>query len=129
MDAHPASRATTIIAWIAQVLAAAILITAASSKLTSAPDAIALFSTLGVEPWGRFALGSVELLTAALLLFPRTAGIGGLFGIVLMTGAIATHLFKIGVMYGGDPSLFIMAVLVFLSSAITVYLRRPRMPF
>jgi hypothetical protein len=114
------------LAWLAQVVAAAILGMASFAKLTSAPDAVALFTVLGVEPWGRFLLGAVELLTAVLLLWPKWAVVGGGFGVVLMLGAIATHVLRIGITYGGDPSLFLMATIVLLASAATVILRRTR---
>jgi hypothetical protein len=114
------------LSWLAQVVAAAILGLAAFSKLTSAPDAVALFTPLGVEPWGRFLLGAIELLTAVLLLWPKSAVVGGVLGVVLMLGAIATHLFRIGITYGGDPSLFLMATVVLLASVATVTLRRGR---
>lgn len=99
---------------------------AAFAKLTSASDAVALFTLLGVEPWGRFLLGSVELLTVLLLLWPKSAVIGGLIGTALMIGAIGTHLFRIGITYGGDPSLFVMACVVLLASGATVLLARAR---
>jgi hypothetical protein len=41
-----------------------------------------------------------------------------------MIGAVATHRFKIGIMYGGDPSLFITALGALLASTITFLLRR-----
>ncbi len=107
------SRPWTVVAWVAQIVAAAILLMVATTRLTSAPDAVALFTTLGVEPWGRLALGVTELAT-------------GLLGLVLMTGAIGIHLFKIGIMYHGDPSLFVMALLVLVGSGTTAYLYRFR---
>ena len=119
-------KARVALTWLAQVVAAAILGMASLAKLTSAPDAVALFTLLGVEPWGRFLLGSVELLTALLLLWPKSAVVGGGLGVVLMLGAIATHLFRIGITYGGDASLFLMATIVLLASAATVTLRRGR---
>jgi hypothetical protein len=117
------SRALTITVWLAQLVAAAILGSAGLAKLTGNPDAVALFTTLGVEPWGRVTLGTVEVTTALLLLWPRTAGRAALLALVLMTGAIATHLFKIGIVYNGDASLFVMALIVFVAAATTVYLR------
>jgi putative oxidoreductase len=117
-------RARTGLSWLAQLVAAAILGMAGLSKLSSAPDSVALFTRLGVEPWGRYLLGAVELLTALLLLWPKSAVVGGVLGMVLMLGAIATHLFRIGITYGGDPSLFLMATVVLLASAATITLRR-----
>ena len=117
-------KARIALSWLAQVIAAAVLGLAAISKLTSAPDSVALFTLLSVEPWGRYLLGTVELLTALLLLWPKSAVAGGALGVVLMLGAIGTHLLRLGVTYGGDASLFLMACVVLLTSASTVVLRR-----
>ena len=124
MTASLSPKALTVTTWAAQILAAAILLMAGISKLVASADAVALFTRLGVEPWGRLVLGPIEVLTALLLLWPRTAVVGGLLGLVLMVGATATHLFKIGIVYNGDASLFLMAVVVLVASGTTVYLRR-----
>ncbi|MGH7702083.1 MAG: DoxX family protein [Gemmatimonadales bacterium] len=123
------SKAARVASWAARLIAAAILTIASLAKLTGAADSVALFSLLGVEPWGRLLLGAIELPTALLLLWPRTAGLGGLLALGLMTGAILTHLLKIGVSYGGDPSLFLMALSTFTAAAATVYLHRGELPF
>ncbi|MDH4046203.1 MAG: DoxX family protein [Gemmatimonadota bacterium] len=115
-----------IVSWIVRLVPAAILAMAAIPKLTSAPDAVALFSIVGVEPWGRFALGAVELTTTILLVVPRTFRVGAVIGVVLMAGAIGAHLLKLGIFYGGDPSLFIMAVVAFAGSAAVLWLHRSR---
>ena len=112
------------LAWLAQLVAAGILGTAGVAKLLAAPDPVALFTLLGAEPWGRVLVGSLELLSTLLLLLPRTAVFGGGLAVLLMLGAIATHLFKIGVAYGGDPTLFIMACLVLVASMATILLRK-----
>lgn len=118
------SKSRVILSWLSRLLAAAILGMAGFMKVTGASDAVALFTFLGVEPWGRFLLGSVELLTALLLLWPKSAVAGALIGGTLMIGAIGTHLFRIGITYGGDPSLFVMAWVVLLASGATIVLSR-----
>ena len=65
------------ISWIAQILAAAILGQSLFFKFTGAPEAVHLFTTLGVEPWGRFTVGAIELITVLLLLVPRTELVHG----------------------------------------------------
>ena len=120
----PSLRARTAFAWAAQLVAAAILGMAGLSKLAGTADSVALFTLLGTEPWGRIGVGSLEVLATLLLLWPRTAMVGGAVGAVLMIGAIGTHLLKIGVTYGGDPSLFIMAWTVLVASVVTIGLRR-----
>lgn len=120
------SRIRTVIAWVAQLAAAAILAMSSFMKLSGQAEAIALFSTLGAEPWGRWAVGLLELAAAILLLPPRTAALGGVLGAVVGIGAIGTHLTRIGIAYNGDPSLFIMAIIVLLASLTTVSLRKGR---
>lgn len=124
MTAQTDSKSRVALIWIARVVPAAILLMASFTKLTGAADAVALFTLLGVEPWGRVLLGMVELVTAGLLLWPRSTRFGALLGVGLMTGALATHVFKIGITYGGDPSLFIMALLVLAGSVATLALQR-----
>ena len=129
MSPASGSKAVLIASWVARLVAAAILVMAGMAKLTGNADSVALFTLLGAEPWGRFLLGTVELTTVILLLWPRTAWVGGTLALGLMTGAILTHLLKIGVTYGGDPSLFLMALLTFTAAAITTYLHRHQIPF
>jgi len=119
------SKNQNIAAWIGAVLATAILAMASFSKLTGAPESTQLFGILGVEPWGRYLVGLGELAAIVLILRPTTASKGGALAMVLMLGAIGTHLFKIGVNYQGDGgTLFGMAVTVFVASAVVVRLRR-----
>jgi hypothetical protein len=117
-------RPITVLTWISQLVAAGILAMAGAAKLAGSADPVALFTLLGAEPWGRLLVGVLELLATALLLWPRTAVLGGSLGGLLMLGAIGTHLTRIGVTYGGDAGLFIMAWVVLLASVATVVLRR-----
>lgn len=116
-------RPRTVVTWVAQLVAAAILGMAGVAKLTAAPDSVALFTLLGAEPWGRLLLGAVELLATLLLVWPRAAAAGAALGAALMVGALGTHVFKIGITYGGDPSLFIMACVVLAACLATLALR------
>ena len=52
-----------------------------------------IFSTLGVEPWGRFLLGGIELVLAIAILLPTTKSIANTLTGLLMIGAIGAHLF------------------------------------
>jgi hypothetical protein len=125
MTSSATGRSRTIVTWAAQLLAAGILGMASVMKLTGNPDSVALFALLGAEPWGRWAVGLAELSAVGLLLRPKTAVAGGTIGIVLMLGAIGAHLTRLGIAYNGDPSLFVMALLVLAASVTVVVLRRP----
>ena len=121
-------RSRNLVAWAAQLLAAGILAMASFMKLSGSADSVQLFTTLGVEPWGRWAVGLTELTATVLLVRPRTAVIGGMVGLVLMIGAIAAHLFRLGIVYNGEPSLFVMALMVLAASGVVVLLRRAGTP-
>jgi len=86
-----------IIFWSLRIIAAVILLQTLYFKFTGQPESVELFSKLGVEPWGRIGTGIIELIAAVLLLIPVTVWIGAILGIGLMTGAILSHLFVIGI--------------------------------
>lgn len=121
----PSIRTRQFLRWIPQLPAVAILGLASTTKLLGAADAVALFTLLGAEPAGRLAVGALELVATVLLLWPRHSLLGASLGAFVVLGAIATHILRIGITYGGDASLFIMAWVVLLSCLTTIWLRRP----
>lgn len=130
------NRTGKIISWVARIGAAVILLQTLFFKFTGHPDSVYIFSQLGVEPWGRVGLGTVELITAILLLVPRTAWIGAILGLGIISGAIFAHLTQLGVIieYNGKNdggALFSLAAATFVLCAITLYLHRSeiRIPF
>ena len=123
------TRAAGIVSWICQLAAAVILLQTLFFKFTGAEESRFIFSTLGAEPWGRIASGVVELVAAALLLYPRTAAAGALLAMGVMAGAILAHVFFLGIVVKGDGGLlFALAVAVFLCGALVAYLRRVELP-
>ncbi len=107
---------TTIGIWVLRILAAVIMLQTLYFKFSGSEESIYIFSTLGMEPWGRIGIGVLELIASALILFPRTTGVGAVLGIGLMSGAIFFHLTKLGLVVMNDGGqLFIYAVLVFVS--------------
>ena len=118
-----------IVSWILQVLAAGILLQTLLFKFTAAEESVYIFSTLGVEPWGRIGSGLMELVAAILLLRPATAWIGALLSIGLMAGAIASHIAFLGIEVKGDGGLlFALALIVLVSGGIVLFLRRSQIP-
>ncbi|MEO7976249.1 DoxX family protein [Flavobacterium sp.] len=102
------------IIWILRIIAAAILLQTLFFKFNGAEESIYIFSTLGVEPYGRIGTGIAELIVVILILIPRTTWIGALCGLVIMTGAIFSHLLVLGIQIKGDGGLlFGLAVIVF----------------
>lgn len=105
------------VSWVLRIIAAVILLQTLYFKFTAHPESVELFTKLGAEPWGRIGTGILELITGILLLIPATAFIGGLLGMGLMFGAIASHLLVIGVESKGDGGqLFMLAIIVLICS-------------
>ena len=105
-----------IISWVLRIIAALILLQTLYFKFGGKPEAVHIFSTLGVEPWGRIALGVFELITAILLLLPSTVWMGAVIGIGLMVGAIGAHLTLLGIEVQGDGgNLFILALVTLIA--------------
>jgi hypothetical protein len=119
----------TILAWIAQAAAAAILLQTLFFKFSGAEESIYIFETLGAEPLGRYGSGVVELAAAILLLIPSRAALGGFVAAGVMAGAIGSHLTVLGIDVLGDGgTLFAMAWVVLIASATVIVLRREGLP-
>ena len=117
------------LSWIAQILAAIILLQTLYFKFTAAPESVYIFSTLGVEPYGRIGSGVAELIASVLLLMPRTAWAGALLGLGIMGGAILSHLTILGIEIMGDGGqLFAYAVIVLVCCGIVAFLKRKEIP-
>jgi len=118
------------VSWIVRLAAAVILLQTLFFKFTGAPESVYIFSQLGVEPWGRFFAAISELIAAILLLVPRTAWMGAGMGLGVMSGALLSHVFVLGIDVQGDGGLlFFLGVIVFVSCAIALYIHRGEIPF
>jgi len=94
-------------------------------KFSGAPEPIYIVTTLGVEPWGRYATAPFELIAVVLLLIPRLASLSALLTIGLMVGAIGSHLTKLGIVVKDDGGLlFGMGIVALLASVAVLVLRR-----
>lgn len=112
-----------------QIVAAVILGQTLFFKFTGAPEAVSMFTELGVEPFGRLAAGVSELIAVILLLIPATAAIGGLLSAGIMVGAIGSHLTILGIDVNGDGGLlFGMAIVVLVAGLTVAWIRRASLP-
>jgi putative oxidoreductase len=115
--------------WLLRLLVAGILLQTLFFKFSGAAESIYIFQTLGAEPWGRFASGVAELIAAALILWPRTTGLGAVGAIGIISGAIGAHLTTLGIEVQGDGGfLFYLALMVFAGSAALAWLHRHDIP-
>ena len=118
-----------ILSWIVRVVAAVILLQTLYFKFSGHEDSVYIFSQLGLEPGGRIGIGVLELITAVLLVITRTAGIGAILGLGIISGAIFSHLTKLGIEVQGDGgTLFYLAVAVFICCLTATILHRKEIP-
>lgn len=117
------------LSWILQLAVAAILAQTLYFKFTAAPESVYIFSTLGLEPAGRIGSGIAEAVAVVLLLVPATAAVGALLALGVISGALASHLTRLGIEVQGDGGLlFGLACVVFAGSAVVLWLRRSELP-
>ncbi len=115
----------TILSWALRLIAAAILGQTLFFKFSGAEESRYIFTTIGMEPWGRYLVGSSELVAVVLLLVPRTAWLGGVVGLGVIAGALFFHLTILGIEVMGDGGeLFYLALAVFACCAGVVWLHR-----
>ena len=131
----PPSVWTRLIPWAAQVIVALILAQTLFFKFTYAPETQVIFADRGGRPAATF-VGVIELLCVILLLMSRTAAIGAALSLLVISGAIFTHLTSLGIQVvdpatgeGDGGLLFGLAVVVALGSAVVLGFRWRQLPF
>ena len=108
--------------WILRIVAAVILLQTLYFKFTAAEESVYIFSTLGIEPYGRIGSGIAELIASILILIPRTTFYGALMGMGVISGALLSHIFILGIEVQNDGgTLFILAVITFLCCTFLVF--------
>ena len=109
---------------VMSVLAAIVLIHTLYFKSTKAPENVYIFSQLGMEPYGRFGTGIIELIIAGLLLYSVTSLLGAILAIAIISGTLFSHLFVLGIAVQNDGGLlFGLALIVFVSSSVSVFIQ------
>ena len=127
----PLSKGLSVTSWILQLVAAVILFQTLFFKFTGAKESIYIFSTVGMEPWGRIGSGVVELIASILLVIPATVTVGAIIALVTISGAIFFHLTKLGIALpavNDRGELLTLAVVVFLVSLAILFIRRTEIP-
>ena len=112
---------------ISAIITAAILLQTLYFKFTAAPESVYIFTQLGVEPYGRIGTGVLELVVSLLLLFRKSSLIGSILGLGIISGAILSHIFILGIEVQNDGgTLFILALIVFILCLITFTLQKDK---
>ena len=125
------SKSFRIASWTLRSAAAIILLQTLYFKFSGAKESVYIFSQLGIEPWGRIGTGVLELIASVLLLLPSTVALGALFSTAIISGAIVSHLTRLGIQLpavGDHGELFALSVVVFLCSAAVLVLHRHELP-
>lgn len=113
------------IVWLLRIMSASILLQTLFFKFSGAQESIYIFSKLRMEPYGRIGSGIVELVAATLILIPKTTWIGALLACGIMTAAILSHFFVLGIAVENDGGLlFVLALIVLLSCLELISLDR-----
>lgn len=107
---------------VARLAAAIIMGQTLYFKFTGSAESVYIFTTVGMEPWGRWLVGITELVAAILLIIPKTAWAGGILAVGLMVGAIGMHMTLLGIEVMEDKGqLFYYALIVFLCGLYVVF--------
>lgn len=115
--------------FILRLIVAVILLQTLYYKFGGHPDSLYIFEKTGLGDAGRIGSGVAELIAAILILIPRTAWLGALLTVGIISGAILMHLTKLGIEINGDGgTLFGMAVAVFVLSLTTLLINRKSIP-
>ena len=139
MATRPTARWLRAISWACRLIAAVILLQTLFFKFTAAPESVYIFTKLGVflnhylpalsvdrvQVYARVGSGIMELIAAILLLVPRTVWAGAVLAMAATGGAIFSHLTFLGLVVMDDGGLlFALALIVFATSAIAIFLHR-----
>jgi len=112
-----AGKANKIIVLALSILLGAAFIAAGAEKFT--PEAVEAFEEWGFPAWFTAVIGVVELLGAALVLYPRTRFYGATLLACDMAGAVFTHI-RADEMGMIGPPLFLLAI-----AGVVAWLRCP----
>jgi len=114
---------------VLRIIIAIILVQTLRFKFTAHPDSVYIFTKVGLGPFGRIGIGVLELISAILILIPRTIWAGATLTLGIICGAIMMHLTQLGIEINNDGgALFYMALLLFILSGIVLFNQRKSIP-
>ncbi|HKC50168.1 MAG TPA: DoxX family protein [Myxococcota bacterium] len=119
-DVRAQSRAFNIGVWVASGLLCALYLFASSGKLMSDPQAVEGFHKAGYSDAFRLFIGTCEFLGGIALLIPRLAFWAAIGLLIIMIGAVYTHVSTNDAAHMG-PAVIALVLLAFIA-----YTRRPQ---
>lgn len=88
------------------------------SHIIGQEASVLIFSDLGVEPFGRYFIGTLELLVGFLMIMPGRSLEAGIIGLVLSLGMVALHLTILGIELNGDNGYRFSLALILLTACL-----------
>ena len=128
------TKTQNLISWALQIVVAIILFQTLFFKFTGAEESKYIFTTLGIEPWGRLGSGVLELIAVICLFIPSTVTYGAILAMGATGVAILSHLTKLGIVVKNSNGmndgglLFTLAIVTFISSVVILLIRRTQIP-
>jgi putative oxidoreductase len=84
------------VTWSLQIILAMIFLTVGMAKISGVQSSVDLFQSVGMGQWLRYLVGMVEVACSVLLLFGPYASFGAGVLMIVMAGAVMSHLWLIG---------------------------------
>ncbi len=125
------SKAFIVTSWALRLIIAVILLQTLFFKFSAAKESVYIFSTLGMEPWGRIGSGIFELIASVLLLIPSTVTLGAAMAVAATGSAILFHLARLGIALkpvGDHGELFALAIVVTVCAMMVLLMHRQELP-
>jgi len=129
-------RKETIFIWLFRIALAVLYLMMSLPKFSGQDITIHIFSTLGVEPWGRILTGVIEFIIFLLVLLPKTTVYGAILSLGTIVVAILLHFTVLGLVVknasgsitdGGQ--IFITALIILALTLINLFIHRESIPF
>lgn len=116
--------------WLLRIVAAVIMLQTLYFKFSGSEESVYIFTQMDIEPWGRYATGIAELIAALFILYKPTTSIGAILTTGIMSGAIFSHLFVLGIEVSNDHGLlFIYALTVWVAALLLLWLNRQQLRY
>ncbi|MEO7659038.1 MAG: DoxX family protein [Pyrinomonadaceae bacterium] len=113
------TKGKNIASWVIQLAVAGLFFVMSFPKLMSNPETVANFVRWGLPSPMHLVIGGFELLGAIGLLIPRTSAMAALGLILIMIGALFTHIIH------AEMMMTLLPLVVILLLGFVIYVRNP----
>jgi hypothetical protein len=122
-------KALSYLWWVPRLVLSIVLLQTLFFKFSAAEESVYIFTTVGMEPWGRIGSGLVEGVAGILILLnARAQVLASILALDTMSGAIVSHLTILGIEVMGDGGeLFYLAWAVAISALLVLYKNKTTM--